>query len=109
MQRKGTSTYGLRCTIASHIATILQFARNGANTATALHALSEELKAAGHFPEEQDEQLGDFVSRLHDPQRKAGAALWTALRAATIFPKPAMVIAWLKRVLEVLNNDHRCR
>jgi hypothetical protein len=47
----------------------------------ALHALLEELKAAGHFPEEQDEQLGDFVGGYMDPRRKAGRRFgWNCAR-----------------------------
>ena len=31
-------------------------------------------------------------------------ALWAELHAAKIFFEPGMVIAWLKRILEILNN-----
>jgi len=41
----------------------------------ALHALLVELKAAGHFPEEQDEQLGDFVSGYMTLDAKLAGAL----------------------------------
>lgn len=69
----------------------------------ALHALLEELKAAGHFPEEQDEQLGDFVGGYMTLGAKLAGALGGIARGDDFF-EPAMVIASLKRVLEILNN-----
>lgn len=69
----------------------------------ALHALLEELKAAGHFPEEQDEQLGDFVSGYMTLGVKLAGAL-DGIARGDDFSEAAMVIAWLKRVLGVLNN-----
>ena len=69
----------------------------------ALHALLEELKAAGHFPEEQDEQLGDFVSGYMTLSVKLAGALGGIARGDD-FSEAAMVIAWLKRVLEILNK-----
>jgi hypothetical protein len=69
----------------------------------ALHALLEDLKAAGHFPEEQDEQLGDFVSGYMTLGAKLAGALGGIARGDD-FSEAAMVIAWLKRVLEILNK-----
>jgi hypothetical protein len=69
----------------------------------ALHALLEELKAAGHFPEAQDEQLGDFVSGYMTLGAKLAGALDGIARGDDFF-EAAMVIAWLKRVLEILNE-----
>lgn len=69
----------------------------------ALHALLEELKAAGHFPEAQDEQLGDFVSGYMTLGAKLAGALDGIARGHD-FSEAAMVIAWLKRVLEILNK-----
>jgi hypothetical protein len=69
----------------------------------ALHALLEELKAAGHFPEDRDEQLADFVSGFMTLSAKLAGALGGIARGAD-FSKAAMVVAWLKRVLEILNK-----
>ena len=69
----------------------------------ALHALLAELKAAGHFPDEQDEQLGDFVSGYMTLGAKLAGALGGIARGDD-FSEAAMVIAWLKRVLETLNK-----
>lgn len=69
----------------------------------ALHALLEELKTAGHFPEEQDEQLGDFVSGYMTLGAKLAGAL-DGIARGDDFSEAAMVIAWLKRVLEILNK-----
>jgi hypothetical protein len=69
----------------------------------ALHALLDELKAAGHFPKEQDEQLGDFVSGYMTVSAKLAGALGGITHADDFFDA-AMVIAWLKRVLEILNK-----
>jgi hypothetical protein len=69
----------------------------------ALHALLEELKAAGHFPEAQDEQLGDFVSGYMTLGAKLAGAL-DGIARGDDFSEAAMVIAWLKRVLEILNE-----
>jgi hypothetical protein len=69
----------------------------------ALHALLDELKAAGHFPKEQDEQLGDFVSGYMTVSAKLAGALGGIARGDD-FSDAAMVIAWLKRVLEILNK-----
>jgi hypothetical protein len=69
----------------------------------ALHTLLDELKAAGHFPEEQDEQLADFVSGYMTLSAKLAGALGGVARGDDFF-EPGMVIAWLKRVLESLNK-----
>ena len=69
----------------------------------ALHGLLEELKAAGHFPEEQDEQLGDFVGGYMTLGAKLAGAL-DGIASGEDFSEAAMVIAWLKRVLEILNK-----
>jgi hypothetical protein len=69
----------------------------------ALHTLLEELKAAGHFPEEQDEQLGDFVSGYMTLGAKLAGAL-DGIARGDDFSEAAMVVAWLKRVLEILNK-----
>jgi hypothetical protein len=52
----------------------------------ALHASLEELKAAGHFPEDRDEQLADFVSGFMTSVQSS-PVLWVGLRAAPIFLK----------------------
>jgi hypothetical protein len=69
----------------------------------ALHALLEELKAAGHFPGDRDEQLADFVSGFMTLSAKLAGALGGIARSDD-FSDAAMVIAWLKRVLEILNK-----
>ena len=69
----------------------------------ALHALLEELKAAGHFPEDKDEQLADFVNGFMTVSAKLAGALGGIARGDDFF-EAAMVIAWLKRVLEILNK-----
>jgi hypothetical protein len=69
----------------------------------ALHALLEELTAAGHFPEDKDEQLEDFVSGFMTVSAKLAGALGGIARGDDFF-EAAMVIAWLKRVLEILNK-----
>jgi hypothetical protein len=69
----------------------------------ALHALLDELKAAGHFPEERDEQLADFVSGFMTLSAKLAGALGGVARGEDFF-EPTMVIAWLKRVLDILNK-----
>ncbi|HJW38505.1 MAG TPA: hypothetical protein VJ420_07815 [Candidatus Udaeobacter sp.] len=69
----------------------------------ALHLLLEELEAAGHFPEEQDEQLADFVSGFMTMSAKLAGALGGIARGDDLF-QPGMVVAWLKRILEILNK-----
>jgi len=68
-----------------------------------LHALLDELKAAGYFPNEQDEQLGDFMSGYMTVSAKLAGALGGITRGDDFYDA-AMVIAWLKRVLEILNK-----
>jgi hypothetical protein len=69
----------------------------------ALHALLDELKAAGHFPEEDDEQLANFVSGFMTLSAKLAGALGGVARGDDFY-EAGMVIAWLKRVLEILNK-----
>ena len=69
----------------------------------ALHALLDELKAAEHFPEEEDEQLADFVSGFMTLSAKLAGALGGVARGDDFF-EPGMVVAWLKRILEILNK-----
>jgi hypothetical protein len=69
----------------------------------ALHALLDELKASGHFPEEENEELADFVSGFMTLSAKLAGALG-GIACGNDFFEPGMVIAWLKRVLEILNK-----
>jgi len=69
----------------------------------ALHLLLDELEAAGHFPEEKDDQLADFVSGFMTVSAKLAGALGGIARGDDLF-EPGMVIAWLKRILEILNQ-----
>ena len=69
----------------------------------ALHALLDELKKAGHFPEEKDDRLAEFVSGFMTLNAKLAGALGGIVRGDEFFA-PGMVIAWLKRVLEILNK-----
>src|SRR5206468_2412920 len=69
----------------------------------ALHALLDELKAAGHFPECEDEQLGEFVGGFMSVTAKLAGALGGIARGDD-FLDPGLVIAWLKRVLEILHQ-----
>ncbi|HEX4707883.1 MAG TPA: hypothetical protein VH229_09145 [Candidatus Udaeobacter sp.] len=69
----------------------------------ALHLLLDELKAAGHFPEETDDQLADFVSGFMTVSAKLAGALGGIARGDDLFER-GMVIAWLKRILEILNQ-----
>lgn len=68
-----------------------------------LNALLDELKAAGHFPEENDAQLAEFASGFMTLSAKLAGALGGITRGDDFF-EPGMVIAWLKRVLEILNK-----
>jgi hypothetical protein len=68
-----------------------------------LHGLLGELKAAEHFPEDEDEQLADFVSAFMTLSAKLAGALGGVARGDDFF-EPNMVIAWLKRILEILNR-----
>jgi hypothetical protein len=69
----------------------------------ALHLLLDELEAAGHFPEEKDDQLADFVSGFMTVSAKLAGALGGIAQGDDLF-EPGMVIAWLKRILEILNQ-----
>ncbi|HEX3620627.1 MAG TPA: hypothetical protein VHU16_09680, partial [Candidatus Udaeobacter sp.] len=69
----------------------------------ALHLLLDELEAAGHFPEEKDDQLADFVSGFMTVSAKLAGALGGIARGDDLF-EPGMVIARLKRILEILNQ-----
>ena len=69
----------------------------------ALHALLDELKAAERSPEEEDEQVADFVSGYMTLSAKLAGALGGIARGDDFF-EPGMVIAWLKRILEILNK-----
>ena len=68
-----------------------------------LHALLDELKAPHRFPEEEDEQVADFVSGFMTLSAKLAGALGGVARGDDFF-EPGMVIAWLKRILEILNK-----
>jgi len=68
-----------------------------------LHALLDELKAAEHFPEAEDERVADFASGFMTLSAKLAGALGEVARGDDCF-EPGMVIAWLKRILEILNN-----
>jgi hypothetical protein len=70
---------------------------------TTLHQLLDELTAAGHFPEEQDEQLAEFMSGFMILNAKLAGAL-SGLAHGNDSPEGGLVIAWLKRVLEILNK-----
>jgi hypothetical protein len=69
----------------------------------ALRGLLDELKAAERFPEEEDEQVADFVSGFMTLSAKLAGALGGVARGDDFF-EPGMVIAWLKRILEILNR-----
>jgi hypothetical protein len=68
----------------------------------ALHGLLDELKASERFPEE-DAQVADFVSGFMTLSAKLAGALGGVARGDDFF-EPGMVIAWLKRILEILNK-----
>jgi hypothetical protein len=65
--------------------------------------LLDDLKASGDFPEEEDAQLADFVSGFMTLSAKIAGALGGVTRGNDFF-EPGMVIAWLKRILEILNK-----
>jgi hypothetical protein len=69
----------------------------------ALRTLLDELKGAGHFPEEKDDELAEFVSGFMTLSAKLAGALGGVARGDDFF-EPGMVIAWLKRVLDILNK-----
>jgi hypothetical protein len=75
--------------------------KNRANVA--LHALLDELRAAGRFPDCEDEELGRFVGEFMTVAAKLAGALGGIARGDQ-FLEPGLVIAWLKRVLEILNR-----
>src|SRR5205085_7552229 len=68
----------------------------------ALHALLDELKAGGHFPNSNDEDLGNFVGGYMTVTAKLAGALGGFERDHHV--EPGLVIAWLKRVLEFVNE-----
>ena len=67
------------------------------------HGLLDELRATEHFPEEEDEQVAEFVSGFMTLSAKLAGALGGVARGDDFF-EPGMVIAWLKRILEILNK-----
>ena len=67
----------------------------------ALHALLDELKGAGHFPECDDTALGDFVGHFMNLTAKLAGALGAIARDDV---EPGMTIARLKRILTILND-----
>ena len=69
----------------------------------ASHGLLDELRARERFQEEEDEQVVDFVSAFMTLSAKLAGALGGVARGEDFF-EPGMVIAWLKRILEILNN-----
>jgi hypothetical protein len=69
----------------------------------ALHALLNELRTAGHFPDCDDEQLGQFVGDFMTVTAKLAGALGGVARGDE-FLEAGLVIAWLKRLLEILNR-----
>ena len=69
----------------------------------ALHGLLDELKGVERVPEEEDEQVADFVGGFMTLSAKLAGALSGVARGNDFF-EPGMVIAWLKRILEILNK-----
>lgn len=69
----------------------------------ALHSLLDELREAGHFPDCDDEALGEFIGEFMTVTAKLAGALGGIARGDD-FCEPGMVIAWLKRILEILNK-----
>lgn len=67
------------------------------------HGLLDELRATEHFPAEEDEQVAEFVSGFMTLSAKLAGALGGVARGDDFF-EPGMVIAWLKRILEILNK-----
>src|SRR4030095_15025073 len=63
----------------------------------------DELKEAGHFPECDDSALGDFVGHFMNLTAKLAGALGALARGAHE-PDHGLVIAWLKRALEIHNQ-----
>jgi hypothetical protein len=68
----------------------------------ALHALLDELKANGSFPNCDDEDLGNFVGGYMTVTAKLAGALGGFERDLDY--ESGLVIAWLKRILEILND-----
>ena len=69
----------------------------------ALHELLDELKATGHFPDSEDVDLGEFVGGYMTVTAKIAGALGGLARGED-FCEAGMVIAWLKRILEILHR-----
>ena len=69
----------------------------------ASHGLLDELRAREHFQEKEDEPVADFVSGFMTLSAKLAGALGGVARGDGFF-EPGMVIAWLKRILEILNK-----
>ena len=69
----------------------------------ALHALLDELKAAGHFPDCDDEALGDFVGHFMTLSAKLAGALGALARGGPGVDA-GLTIAWLKRALDIHNQ-----
>lgn len=67
----------------------------------ACSALLNELKAAGHFPESEDETLCEFTGQFMTLTAKLAGA--TGGLARDSVPDSALVVAWLKRTLEIHN------
>jgi hypothetical protein len=69
----------------------------------ALHALLDELRASGHFPDCPDEALQIFIGNLMTISAKLAGAL-TGLARDRGGLDPALTIAQLKRVLEIVHD-----
>ncbi len=70
---------------------------------TACDALLAELKAAGHFPDSDDETLGEFTGQFMTLAVKLAGATG-GLVHGTASDDGSLVIAWLKRTLEIHNG-----
>ncbi len=69
----------------------------------ALYALTDELKARGHFPQCSDDDLGAFVGHSMTLSAKLAGALGSIARGG-YEPEPGFTIALLKRTLEILHD-----
>ena len=69
----------------------------------ALHALMDDLKERGQFPDCDDDDLGDFVGHSMTLSAKLAGALGGIARGG-YEPEPGFTIALLKRTLEILND-----
>ena len=69
----------------------------------ALHSLLDELKTTERFPEGEYEQVAGFVSGFMTLSAKLAGALGGVARGDDFF-EPGMIVAWLKRILEILNT-----